>query len=164
MADQDRSPSSRHSGSLTNSLCKDLVLWSGQPNRVLRHKNAACLARSRARHAWIEPGMQAKKQRRQTESLMKHIHKRGGWVGRCETCERLSKRSERVEEANNDPECLSHSPSPRPAKRPPPPGHPRPRCLALCRFYLVSDTQLNLAAPASADMVHARALDEHRCA
>jgi hypothetical protein len=63
-----------------------LELWSGLPKLVLRHRNYR-LARSRASHAWIEPGMQAQRQRKPTECVMKRIRRRCGWVGRCETCE-----------------------------------------------------------------------------
>jgi hypothetical protein len=62
-----------------------LELWSGLPNPVLRHRNYR-LARSRARHACIEPKMQETRKRQQKD-VMKRIRRRCLWVGRCEACE-----------------------------------------------------------------------------
>jgi hypothetical protein len=99
--------------------------------------------------------MRAKNQRKQTESLLKRIRKRCEWVGRCEICERLSERGEKRTTAPSVPDTVPHLPT----------GQaPSPLLRRTASVLAVPVVSAASAALAPADMVHACALDEHRCA
>jgi hypothetical protein len=91
---------------------------------------------------------------------MKRIRRRYGWVGRCETCKQPSERGERDEEANNAPE------QPRSVSRSSFLLRRTARVLAVsavsARVHPARTSQLDPAALAPAEMVHARALDDRR--
>jgi hypothetical protein len=57
-----------------------LELWSGLPKPVLRHRNT-CLARSRARHAWLDRARQASKETKKANRKRHEAHSQKVCVG-----------------------------------------------------------------------------------